>query len=81
MKKQEYSTIVEIGDDLEFCVVIDGISNVRFGRVIKINKDSKIFDFNCLTYGKKMKKIATDKIYKDVKTVRGVGYKHSDTWV
>lgn len=80
MKKYKYSSKLEIGDDLEFCVIINGISNVKFGRIVKINPSNKTVDFECFDYGKKLKKIPNGNIYKNVNAIRGIGYIHKDTW-
>jgi hypothetical protein len=81
MIKHKYSTTLEVGDDLEFCVIVNKISNVKFGRIISINSDTKTVDFECLDYGKKMAKKTNGNIYKNVDAIRGIGYIHKDTWV
>jgi len=80
MKKNKYDSVIEIGDNLEFCVVINKVSNVMYGQVVEINKDNRTFTMDRISYGKKMKKELSGEIYKDVKNIRGVGYVNDETW-
>ena len=80
MIKYKHSTVIEVGDDCEFCVIVDGISNVLYGRITRIDKSLHIVDFERLKYGKKMVKVLTGEVFSDVKAIRGIGHIHPDTW-
>ena len=75
MKKDRFGyALLSEGDCLEFCRVIDGISNVLYGRIIKINIDSKSFDFEVLDNG--ISKKPTGEVFEVVtdKYIRGISW-------
>ncbi len=80
MIRSKQSTIVEIDNDYEFCVIINKMSHIKYGRVIGLNKEAKTIKFQCLSYNKKNKKVLTDEIYDDVKAIRRIGFIDQNTW-
>lgn len=66
-----YSSIPEIGDDYEFCKIMeDGKSHVFYGRIIDIDKNAHSFTFDRLDNG--IKKNLIGVIISDVVAVRGI---------
>ena len=78
IKVDSYQSIPEIGDDYEFCKIMeDGKSHVFYGVIIDINKDDHSFTFERLDNG--LKKNPTGIIMDGIKAVRGI-VPHAKTW-
>jgi len=60
----------KIGNCYEFCKVIDGVSNVLYGRLIAVNKSNKTSTFEELNNG--LDKKPTGHYYTNINAVRGV---------
>lgn len=78
IKVNKEQSIPEVGDDYEFCKIVDGSSRVYYGRIKAIDKANKKFTFERLDNG--LKKNPTGIIVEDVDAIRGI-WVHPDTWL